>query len=134
MNEGENCIFCKIVNNEIPSTKVYEDGDFLAFVDIKPMLDGHLLLIPKKHIVWMQDSEDEMIAQIFILTKKLMLAIKNGIGCDFVQVSVVGQEMPHFHIHLIPRYLNDGLPNFPFKDLDQEKTNKLVEKIKTNLF
>ena len=134
MNEGENCIFCKIVNNEIPSTKVYEDGDFLAFVDIKPMLDGHLLLITKKHIVWMQDSEDEMIAQIFILTKKLMLAIKNGIGCDFVQVSVVGQEMPHFHIHLIPRYLNDGLPNFPFKDLDQEKTNKLVEKIKTNLF
>ena len=134
MNEGENCIFCKIVKNEIPSTKVYEDGDFLAFIDIKPMLDGHLLLIPKKHIVWMQDSEDEMIAQIFILTKKLMLAIKNGIGCDFVQVSVVGQEMPHFHIHLIPRYLNDGLPNFPFKDLDQEKTNELVEKIKTNLF
>lgn len=134
MNEEENCIFCKIVKNEIPSTKVYEDGDFLAFVDIKPMLDGHLLLIPKKHIVWMQDSEDEMIAQIFILTKKLMLAIKNGIGCDFVQVSVVGQEIPHFHIHLIPRYLNDGLPNFPFKDLDQEKTNELVEKIKTNLF
>ena len=129
----DNCIFCKIVNNEIPSTKVYEDGDFLAFVDIKPMQDGHLLLIPKKHIIWMQDSEDEMIAQIFIITKKLMLAVKNGINCDFVQVSIVGQEIPHFHIHLIPRYFNDGVPNFPFKDFDQEKTKELVQKIKNNL-
>ena len=99
----ENCIFCKIANNEIPSTKIYEDENFLAFIDIKPVSDGHLLIIPKQHIVWMQDSPDETIAQIFILTKKLMLAVKKALKCDFVQMSVVGEEIPHFHIHLIPQ-------------------------------
>lgn len=125
----ENCIFCKIVKKEIPCVKVYEDKNFLAFLDIEPVSDGHLLIIPKKHIVWMQEADDETIAGIFQLSKKLMNSIKNGIGCDYVQVSVGGTDIPHFHIHLIPRYLDDGLPKFATKKFNQEEAGEIIRKI-----
>lgn len=124
-----NCIFCKIVNKEIPCDILYEDENFLSFLDIKPVSDGHLLIIPKKHIVWMQEADDEIIAKIFKLTKKLMKAVLKGIICDFVQVSVVGEEVPHFHIHLIPRYSNDGLPHFPNKKYEKELAQEIIQKI-----
>ena len=79
------CIFCKISKGEILSAKVYEDANFFAFLDINPVFDGHLLIIPKKHVVWMQEADDETISGIFKLTKKLMLAVKNGTGCDYVK-------------------------------------------------
>ena len=125
----ENCIFCKIVKKEIPCDKVFEDGNFLAFLDIQPVSDGHMLIIPKKHIVWMQEADDETIAGIFKLTKKLMLAIKNGIKCDYMQVSIVGKDVPHFHIHLIPRYFKDGLSQFPTKKYQDGESNEVVKKI-----
>ena len=125
----ENCIFCKIVKKEIPCAQVFENEDFLAFLDIQPVADGHLLIIPKKHIVWMQDAEDKVIAGIFKLAKKLMLAVKNGIGCDYVQLSIVGKDVPHFHIHLIPRYFNDGFPQFATKKYHDGETEKVVKKI-----
>jgi histidine triad (HIT) family protein len=125
----ENCIFCKIVNKEIPCHKIYEDKNFLAFLDIKPVSDGHLIIIPKKHIVWMQDADDQIISEIFILAKKLMLALKKGLKCDYVQVGVVGNEVPHFHIHLIPRYLGDKFRNFPTKEYKDGQQTKLVQKI-----
>ena len=69
----ENCIFCKIAKGEIPADKIYEDKDFLVFLDIKPVSDGHLLIIPKKHFVWMQDADDETIkagwAPVFMISK-----------------------------------------------------------------
>jgi len=125
----ENCIFCKIASGEIPCDKIYEDKDFLVFLDIKPVSDGHLLIIPKKHIVWMQEADDTIISNIFILTKKIMLALKKSLPCDYVQESVVGNEIPHFHIHLIPRYLSDNFPNLPTKEYKEEQTKKLIEKI-----
>ena len=125
----ENCIFCKIINSEIPCDKIYEDANSLVFLDIKPVSDGHLLIIPKKHIVWMQEADDETIAEIFKLTKKMMNAVLKGIGCDYVQESVAGEEVPHFHIHLIPRYLNDGLPHFPNKKYEKELALEITQKI-----
>jgi histidine triad (HIT) family protein len=125
----ENCIFCKIIKKEIPCTKVYEDKNFLAFLDIQPVSDGHLLIIPKKHIVWMQDTNDETICEIFKLAKKLMLAIKKGIGCDYVQLSIVGKDVPHFHIHLIPRYLKDNLPMFQTKTYKDKESVEAADKI-----
>lgn len=125
----ENCIFCKIIKKEIPCVKVYEGNSFLAFLDIAPVSDGHLLIIPKKHIIWMQDADDETISGIFNLTKKLMLAIKKGIICDYVQVSVVGKDIPHFHIHLIPRYLNDGFAQFPTKKYRNNEPSEVAKKI-----
>ena len=125
----ENCIFCKIGKGEIPCTKLYEDENFISFLDIKPVSDGHLLIIPKKHIVWMQEADDETIANIFKLTKKLMLALKKGLAADYVQVSVVGNEVPHFHIHLIPRYINDNLPMFKTKEYKDGESIKAAKKI-----
>lgn len=127
--EKDDCIFCKIGKEEIPSTKIYEDNDFLAFLDIKPVADGHLLIIPKKHIVWMQEAENETIEEIFKLAKKLMLAIKKGIGCDYVQLSVVGKDVPHFHIHLIPRNFDDHFAMLPTKTYKNKESAEAAQKI-----
>ena len=124
-----NCIFCKIIKGEIPCNKIYEDDKFLVFLDIKPVSDGHLLIIPKEHVVWMQDASNEIISEIFVLTKKMMLALKNGLPCDYIQESVVGTEMPHFHIHLIPRHEGDNFRNFPTYKYENNKEKEIAEKI-----
>jgi histidine triad (HIT) family protein len=133
METMDNCIFCKIAKEEIPSKKIYEDKDFFSFLDIQPVSDGHLLIIPKTHMVWMQDAPDEIISNIFKLSKKIMLAVKKGLNCDYVQVSVVGKDVPHFHVHLIPRYFNDGLPQFPNLKYEEEKSQEIAKKITSAL-
>ena len=125
----EGCIFCKIANKEIPCEKIYEDENFLSFLDIQPVSDGHLLIIPKKHVVWMQEASDEMISNIFKLCKKLMLGMKKALKCDYVHVSVVGKDIPHFHVHLMPRYFNDGFTTWPTKKYEDSEMKKLIEKI-----
>lgn len=124
------CIFCKIIKGEIPSYKVYEDESFLVFLDINPVNLGHLLIIPKKHIVWMQDADDETIRGIFSLAKKMMKALKIGLKSDYVSLSVVGKDVPHFHIHLIPRYLEkDKFEEYPAKKYKEGEAEKTLEKI-----
>lgn len=108
----ETCIFCKIASHNIPSTAVYEDDIFFAFMDINPVTKGHILLIPKKHIPWMTDTSDEMTSAIFLRAKKLMTKMKQNIPCDFVYLSIVGEEVPHFHIHLVPRYTGKNVATF----------------------
>ncbi len=103
----EETIFQKIVKKEIPSATVYEDANFLALLDINPVSKGHVLLITKEPYRWMTDVPDESISEIFVEAKKIMLAQIKSLGCDFVQVGVVGKDVPHFHIHLIPRMLED---------------------------
>lgn len=129
--QNESCIFCKIGKGEIPCGKIYEDKNFLVFLDIKPVTDGHILIIPKEHIVWMQEADDEMIGDIFKLTKKMMLALKKGLTCDYIQVGVVGNEVPHFHIHLMPRYNEDNLQqyNLPTKEYKDEQAKEIIQKI-----
>ena len=125
----EPCIFCKIVKKEIPCYKIFENKNFLVFLDIKPVTDGHILIIPKKHIVWMQGADDKTIADIFKLTKKIMLALKKSLKCDYVQVGIVGNEVPHFHIHLMPRYNYIKFPNLPTKEYKDGEPNKIIQKI-----
>ena len=120
----ENCIFCKVGKGEIPHNRVYEEEKFVAFLDIKPVAKGHTLIIPKEHVVWMQEADDETVGEIFKLTKKIMLAMKESLGCDYVQVGVVGKDVPHFHIHLVPRHYHDTLD----KHLDAEKYKEGEEK------
>jgi histidine triad (HIT) family protein len=127
--EKDDCIFCKIAEGKIPCSKIYEDEGFLAFLDIKPVSHGHILIIPKKHVVWMDEASDELISKIFILTKKIMAAIKSGLKCDYVLESVAGNEVPHFHIHLIPRYFDDGLQEFPRIDYQSVNEAGIKEKI-----
>ena len=127
--QKDDCIFCKIVKREIPCVKIYEDKNFMAFLDVKPVSDGHLLVIPKKHYIWMQDTDDKTISEIFKLTKKIMLAIKKGLKCDFVQMGVVGNEIPHFHIHLMPRHYGDNFRNFPTKEYNKKEEKKIIQRI-----
>lgn len=127
MNENNidnNCIFCKVGKGEIPHNRISENENFVAFLDIHPMSKGHTLVIPKEHIVWMQDASDEVIGGIFIYAKNIMKAIKLGLNCDYVQLAVEGEMMPHFHIHLIPRYFNDRLK----RHITPEKYNEGEDK------
>ena len=128
------CIFCKIIAGDIPAHKVYQDDEFLAFLDINPVADGHTLLIPKSHHQMMGDVPDELLGRAFIATKKLIPSIKQALGADFVAVSVVGVDVPHFHIHLIPRRHDDGLADFwPTKKYQAGEAEKIVEQIKAAL-
>ena len=129
----ENCIFCKIAKKEIPCDQIYEDEKFLVFLDIKPITDGHLLVIPKGHIVWMQEANDETISSIFILAKKMILTLKKALHCDYVQVGIVGNEVPHFHIHLIPRYHDIVFPNLPTKEYEGLRAKEITMQIKQAL-
>lgn len=124
------CIFCKIINKEIPSYKIYEDSDVFAFLDINPVNFGHTLVIPKKHFENISTTPDEITLKMFIVVKKLMQAIKDSTEADFVEISIVGIDVPHFHIHLIPRHKNDGVPHRPTKKYNNpDQATKLIEKI-----
>lgn len=128
------CIFCKIVSGEIPSAKVYEDAVVLAFLDIKPVNPGHVLVIPKAHYANILETPDEMVAYIFQKSKALMKSIKAAMEADFVVLSIVGMDVPHFHIHLLPRYHSDGLAGWwPTKEYGDGEMNGVVEKIRKEL-
>lgn len=125
------CIFCKIVAGEIPAAKVYEDHKVLAFLDINPVNKGHVLIIPKKHYALMTDTPDDLLCYVFIKAKQLMGAIKDSLKADYVAVSVVGIDVPHFHVHLVPRYKGDDLAGWwPTKKYDENEMNEYTEKIK----
>ena len=127
----EDCIFCKIIKGEIPCGKVYEDKKVFAFLDINPVNSGHVLLIPKEHHQMMVDVPDELLQYMMVKAKETMKSIKEATNADFVVLSVVGIDIPHFHIHLIPRYHNDGLANFwPTKKYAESEASQVAEKIR----
>ena len=95
-------IFTKIVNGEIPCYKVAESEIFLAFLDVHPLAKGHTLVIPKKEIDYLFDIEDELFTGLFLFAKKVSKAIKKAIPCKKVGVAVIGLEVAHAHIHLVP--------------------------------
>lgn len=95
-------IFSKIIVGDIPSYKIYEDDQFYSFLDISPMTKGHVLVIPKEETDYIFDIDDDQVAQMFVVAKKISQAIKKAIPCKRVGVMVLGMEVPHAHIHLIP--------------------------------
>ena len=95
-------IFSKIISAEIPSFKIYEDDNFLAFLDINPNALGHTLCIPKKEIDQIFDLDDKTLSELIIFSKKVANAIKKAVVCERVGMSVIGLEVPHVHVHLIP--------------------------------
>lgn len=124
----DDCIFCKIAKGEIPHNRVYEDKNSVAFLDASPVEKGHILIIPKKHSTWMQETDDEILSNIFKLAKKIMLAMKIVLGCDYIQVSVVGKDVPHFHVHLIPRHFGDNLRESSIKKYETGEEKEIVQK------
>lgn len=114
------CLFCKIVNNEIPSYKIYEDNDFLAFLDISQATIGHTLIVPKKHFANIFCLDDDTCSKMLVVVKKVSLILKEKLGINDLNIlnnsgSLAGQTVDHFHIHLIPRYSNDDF-NVTFID------------------
>lgn len=96
----ENCIFCKIVRGEIPAYKVYEDEDFLAFLDIHPQSPGHAQIIPKKHVRWVWDVEN--IGTYFEVVRSVANAQRKAFGTDWILSKIVGDEVAHAHIWVFP--------------------------------
>lgn len=116
----ENCVFCKIVAGSIPTNKVYEDDHTLAFLDINPKNHGHTLVIPKDHFENIYGTPDETLCRMMIIVRKLAVAVKNGVDADGINIvmnneSAAGQDVWHAHIHVIPRFNEDGYKNTPGK-------------------
>ena len=95
-------IFTKIVNGEIPSYKIAEDENYYAFLDINPLAKGHTLVIPKKEVDYIFDIEEELYKGLFAFAKKVAPAIEKVIPCKRIGLTIIGLEVPHAHIHLIP--------------------------------
>lgn len=103
----ENCIFCNIAAGKIPADKVYEDDTVVAFLDINPKAPGHTLLIPKAHYQWFQDLPDDLYTSLFHAAKQIAQDIKIKNNADYVRLGIVGTDVPHAHIHLVPQKLSD---------------------------
>lgn len=95
-------IFTKIVRGEIPCHRVAESEDYLAFLDIRPLSTGHTLVIPKKEVDYFFDLDDDYLGRLMIFAKKVAKALEAVVPCERIGVSVVGLEVPHAHVHLIP--------------------------------
>lgn len=123
-------IFTKIVNGEIPSYKIFENEHFYSFLDISPMTKGHTLLIPKKEVDYLFDIDDAILSEMIVLSKKIAKAIEKAVECTRVGVMVVGLEVPHAHIHLIPLQ-NEGDMNLSNKRIQfiKEEFEKIAEDI-----
>ena len=127
-------IFTKIINGEIPSYKIAEDERYYAFLDINPLAKGHSLVIPKKEIDYFFDLDDELLAGINIFCKKVAVGIKKVIDCERIGVAVIGLEVSHAHIHLIPI---NGIYDIDFSKpklkLEHEEFINIAEKIRNNI-
>lgn len=95
-------IFSKIVAGEIPAYKVAEDANFLAFLDISPLAKGHVLVIPKQEVDYIFDLDDDTYTGLMVFAKRVSLSIKKVIPCERIGVTVMGLEVPHAHVHLVP--------------------------------
>lgn len=106
------CLFCKIINKEIPSYTIYEDELVKVFLDINPTSNGHMLIVPKKHYENMLDIDDKLMSHIHKISIKMYKLLKEKLDIDgltLVQNNMYGQDVKHYHLHLIPRYNKDEL-------------------------
>jgi histidine triad (HIT) family protein len=128
----EDSIFTKIIKGIIPCYKIAEDANFIAFLDLNPLQEGHTLVVPKTQIDYIYDLPDDILSELFIFSKIVAKKIENAIKCERIGIAVVGLEVPHAHIHLIP--INE-ISDMNFQNLrknyskeDFEKTtNKILE-------
>lgn len=110
----KNCIFCKIANGDIPSKTLYEDDMFRVIMDINPASKGHSLILPKKHFADIYELDNDTASEALVLAKRMAAVMTDALGCDGFNIlqnngETAGQTVFHFHMHLIPRYKNDGV-------------------------
>jgi len=126
-------LFTKIVNGEIPCHKIAEDDKYFAFLDISPLAMGHTLVIPKAEVNYIFDLEDDVLAGLNVFAKRVAKAVGKSIECKRIGVAVIGLEVPHTHIHLVPLNAIGDL-NFsnPKLSPSQEELAEVAEKIRSN--
>lgn len=129
------CIFCKIASGKIQGMRVYEDAETLAFMDLAKDVDGHVLVIPKKHCKNILDCDAETLSAVMNTVKKVSLHLTEKCGYDGVNLlnasdESAGQSMPHFHIHIIPRRKNDGIDAWPAFTGAKEEIADVFERIR----
>lgn len=125
-------IFTKIIKGELPCYKIAENDKFLAFLDVNPLVEGHTLVIPKQEIDYIFDVEDSLLSEMMIFSKQVALKIEKAISCKRIGVAVIGLEVPHAHIHLVPMHsvndINFTLPKLSFSKEEMEETLKTITK------
>ena len=127
-------VFTRIVNGEIPCYKIAEDENYFAFLDISPLAKGHTLVIPKKETDYIFDVDDAELSGLFLFAKKVARAIEKAVPCKRIGVAVVGLEVPHAHIHLVPlQSVHDIDFSRPKLKLEKEEFEKLAGEIRKNL-
>ena len=134
------CIFCKIASGEIPSVKVYEDERVLAFMDINPMNDGHLLIIPKTHAATIDEITEVDFLAVMSATHKLAGAVKKALSPDGINLlqlngKAANQVVPHLHVHIVPRWSGDGLTvsKWDLVPGDMEKIKSVAGQIQSEI-
>ena len=127
-------VFTKIIQGEIPCHKVAEDDRFLAFLDINPLAKGHTLVIPKKEVDYIFDLEDTLLSDLVLFAKKISKGIEKVVPCERIGLTVIGLEVPHVHIHLIPiNGINDMNFSNPRVAMTKEEMATLSDSIASNL-
>lgn len=135
--KDNNCIFCKIANGEIPSKTLFEDEEFRVILDLGPAAKGHALILPKNHYANLYEIPEDTASKVMLLAKKMATQMTDRLGCDGFNLvqnngEVAGQTVFHFHMHLIPRYKDDGQkigwkPGEPSQDELEAIRAKIVE-------
>jgi len=134
------CIFCKIISGEIPSVEIYEDDRVLAFMDINPLNDGHILIIPKAHAATIHEISEADFLAVMSATHKLAAAVQKTLGPDGINIlqlngEAANQVVPHLHVHIVPRWSGDGLTvsQWNLAPGDMEKIKELADQIKSEI-
>ena len=126
----EASIFTKIVNGEIPAYKIAEDDRYLAFLDVFPTTKGHTLVIPKQQVDYIFDLDDELYLGLMAFAKKVAAAVEKAVPCKRIGIAVVGLEVPHAHVHLIPLNSMQDMNFANKKQFSQQEFEETLEKIK----
>lgn len=129
-----NCVFCAIAANEIPSFRIYEDEVAIAYLDINPFSKGHTLIIPREHSEGIADTPDERLAAVIQRVKKVAVHLKQALPCDGFNIlqnngEAAGQTVKHLHFHIVPRYGKEEI-SFVSKPGDMEELKALAEKLR----
>lgn len=134
----DGCIFCQISAGRIPSIRIYEDNEFIAFMDIAPQSEGHFLIVPRAHYESLNNVPDKVLAKILPLAKKLSDAAMTGLGVEGFNLlqnngEVAGQAVPHWHMHVIPRRDKSEFPFKPGAPADLTRLPFVAENIRLNV-
>ena len=135
----ESCIFCRIAQKKAPASIVYEDDAVMAFLDIRPLNEGHTLVIPKRHYAFVYEVPDEEVAHLYKLVKKVALAVKKGVKAGGITIAqqnekAAGQDIFHVHVHVIPRYEGQKLPRFEeVQEVSRARLDEVAKKLKQHI-